>query len=359
MTIAASSAKAKVDKKLLLCCLLTGCDALAILMLALRSFHPYRRFADIETSNQRRASALYPTVEKNPSSPEPDTTDQLQNADAPSSEGATGGVSKSKSPACKSREGRVEQIEAGKRHKRVELLPAESPMNNKRTFHGDPGEDTIYEPPPRSSNTPSADPLTHRESVDCDLQMDASPIFPPELHLLSLDDCNFPDMLEKAELHGDKSESQWTDVVDLFGIGSSSSSSNSTAGFFDIEAYFESICSCKSDSSEQTAPTCAYTRQDEEDVDFTVTPEGSYGGASGQAVFLPSQQPTAVNHNSTQGVEASCTLAGNQRFNFEGVAQSFSVSPHAQHCRIPTPPPQEDDWLFTYIKDRALSDIWQ
>lgn len=326
-------------------------------------------------------------MEKNSSSQEPDTTDESQNAGAPSNQRATGGVLKSNNTACnKSKEGKAEQREASKRQKLVKILTAESPTNNEGGFYRDPGEDPASEPPPRSSHIPSAEPQpTHRDSVavDSEQQMDVSPTFSPELHLLSLDYCNFPDIPEKANMHADESESQWADIVDLFGIGrSSSSSSNNVGDFFDIEAYFESICSCKSDSSEQTVDsqplgwlsdqweaTCSKVRQDEEDVEFTVTPEGMYGGASRcpqmdrQTVL--SQQVTAVGdnstqHSSTQDSQASCTLTGNQHFNFEGVAQSFSVPPHIQHCSIPTPPPHEDDWLFTYIlKDRASSDFWE
>lgn len=325
-------------------------------------------------------------MEKN--SQEPDTTNKSQNAGATNNQRATGVVLNFKNTACnKSKEGTAEQREASERCKLVEILTAESPTNNKGGFHGDPVEDPASEPPPRPSRTPSAEPRpTHRDSVevDCDHQMDVSLTFSPELHLLSLDYCNFPDIPEKMEMHGDESESQWADVVDLFGIGSSSSSSNNVGGFFDIGAYFESICSCKSDSSEQTVDsqplgwlsdqwegTCSNARLDEQDVELTVTPEGTYGSVSScpqmdrQTVVIQSQQPTAEIHNSsphssTQGSQASCTLTGNQHFHFEGVAQSFSVPPHIQHCSIPTPPPHEDDWLFTYIlKDRASSDFWE
>lgn len=362
----------------MLCCLLTASDAPAISMLSLCSFHSYRKFADIEASNQRLASALYQTVEKNSSSQEPDTTDQFH-------KGAASGISMSKSATSKSNDARVEQKEASKTHKPEELITVEPSVTTERGrgSHGDSGEDPTDEHPPRSSNAPSAQPQpTNQDSVDCDHQMDVSSTFPPELHLLSLDYCNFPDILEKPELLGDKSESQWADIVDLFGIGSNSS--NKMADFFDIEAYFKSICSSKSDSSEQTVDgqsaewssdqweeTCTNARQDEEDVELTVTPEGVCGGTTshpqmdGQACFIQSQQPTAVTHNSTQrstrlDSETSCTLMANQHSNFEGVAQSFSVSPHIQRCSIPTPPPHEDDWLFTYIlKDRASSDFWQ
>lgn len=306
----------------------------------------------------------------------------------------------------------MEQGEGSKRHKLVEILTAESPTNNERGIHGDPGEDPASEPPPKSSHTPSADSQqTQRDSfaVDCDHQIDVSPTFSPELHPLSLDYCNFPDIPEEPEVNGDVSESQWADVVDLFGFGSSSgsSSSNNVGGFFDIEAYFESICACKSDSgehavngqplgwsSDQWEDTCSNKRQDEEEVELTATPEETYGGASScpemerQTVFsgaqcgatqneeaclssfrtsqcfVQSQQPAAASHystqhSSTQGLQASCTLMGNQHFTFEGVAQSFSVPPHVQHCSIPTPPPHEDDWLFTYIlKDGGSSDFW-
>lgn len=324
-------------------------------------------------------------MEKNSSSQESDTTDKSQNAGALTNQSPTGGISKSKDVACNNRkEGRVEQREATKRHKVVEILPAESPTNSKGGVHGDPGEDPGSEHPARSSHTSSAQPQsTHRDSVtvDCDHEMDVSPTFSQELHLLSLDCCNFPDIPERTEMPGDESENQWADVVDLFGTGSSSS--NNYGAFFDIEAYFESICSCKSDSSEQTVDgqplgwssdpweeTCSNARQDEEDVEFTVTPEGTYGGASTcpqidrQTVFIQNQELTAVTHNSTQGSSsqgspASCTLT-DKHFNFEGVAQSFSVPPHTQQCSIPSLPPHEDDWLFTYIlKDRSSSDFWK
>lgn len=313
-------------------------------------------------------------MEKKSSSQESDTTDESQNASALTNQSPTGGISKSKNMACNNRkEGRVEQRETTKRHKVIELLPAESPTNSKGGVHGDPGED-----PARSSHTSSAQPQpTHRDSVtvDCDHQMDVSPTFSQELHLLSLDYCNFPDVPERTEMHGDELESRWADVVDLFGTGSSS---NNYGAFFDIEAYFESICSCKSDSSEQTVngqplgwsseqweETCSNARQDEEDVEFPVTPEGTYGGASTcpqidrQTVFIQNQKLTTVTHNSSQGSPASCTLT-DKHFNFEGVAQSFSVPPHTQHCSIPSLPPHEDDWLFTYIlKDRSSSDFWK
>lgn len=345
-------------------------------------FTQHRKFADIEASNQRLASALYPAVEKNTSSQESDTTDESLNAAAPSNQSPTGGISKSKNMASNnSKQGRVEQREASKRHKLVEILTAESPMNHEGGFHGDTGEDPASEHPPSPSHhTPSAHTqLTHRDSVTvgCDHQMDVSPTFSANLHQ-SLDYCNFPEIPENVEMHGDESESQWEDVVDFFGTDSSSSSSNA-GDFFDFEAYFESICLCKSDSSEQTVDgqplewssdqweeTCSNAWRDEEDVDFTVPPEETYTGASScpqierQTVFIQSQQPSAVKHSSTQhsSAHSSCTLTDSQHFNFEGVAQSFSVPPHIQYCSVPTLPPHEDDWLFA-LKDKAVSEFWE
>lgn len=356
--------------------------------------------------------------EKNPSSQEADATDESnhssQNAGALNAQRSAGGVAKSKNTACsKSNGGKAEQREGSRRHKLVEISAAESPMSNEPGIHGDPGDDPACEPPPKPSNTPSANSQqTQRDSVavDFDHQIDVPPTFSPELHPLSLDYCNFPDIPEEPEMNGDASESPWADVVDLFGIGSSSGSNN-VGGFFDIEEYFESICACKSDSgehgvdgqpfgwpSDQWEDNCGNKWQDEEEVDLTATPEETNEGASNcpemerQMVFSDvqcgaaqneearlsssrtsqcftqsqqSQQPTAATHCSTQsnlsqGSQASCTLMGNQHFTFEGVAQSFSVPPHVQHCSIPTPPPHEDDWLFTYIlKDGASSDFWE
>lgn len=286
-----------------------------------------------------------------------------------------------------SKEGKAEQREGSKPHQLVETLTGESSTNTHQGIRGDPGEGPASGPSPKPPHAPSADSQVTRQdssAVDCDHQDHVSPISLSELHPpLPEDYCCMSDIPEAPELDGDVLESQWADAADLFGIGSST---NSVGVFFDIEAYFESICVCQSDSSnlavegepfgwssDQWEETCSNARQCEESAELAVTPEGVHGGVPGCPV---SERQTALSgvqcgatqnaealatHNSTQGSQAPHLPMANQHFTFEGVAQSFAAPlQNIQRCSIPTPPPHEDDWLFSNIlKDAATSHFWE
>lgn len=400
-------------------------------------FDLYRKFADIEASNQRLASALYLKEErKNTSSlpsQEPGTLDQthhpFQDTGVSSVHEAADGVSKSprvsksntsvdshqgengekkqpeplhlwKQPlitTCnKKKQSKAEQKEENKRERLVEFLPIDCSMGYKHHSNN--------ESLPQSSNILSGDSeTTHQDSgfVHFDHTADMSPTFSPEPHQLSLDSCNFSMQTstdisactEARENVAEVSESQWTDIVDLFRVGN-----KNVEGFLDIEAYFESICACQSDNDENginaghflglTEKTCSNTSEDDnfqfvaaedicEDASGCQETEVQRGLRQNEEAaethfntfrtshcIIQNQLPTAIHHqadvstqHSSQG-RSPCMLTNNQTFTpFEGVAQSFTVPLHGvKHYTIPTPP-HEDDWLFTYIlEDGTWSD---
>lgn len=311
----------------------------------------------------------------------------------------------------KKKQSKAEQKEENKREKLVELLPIDCSTGYKQGIHHSNNESL-----PQSSNILSGDSeTTHQDSgfVQFDHTADTSPTFSPEPHQSSLDSCNFlmqtstdiSACTEAQENVAEVSESQWTDIVDLFRVGN-----KNVEGFFDVEAYFESICASQSDNDERgidaehfgfssqseglTEKTCSNTSEDD-NFQFVAAEDICEDASSGQDIevqtlnnvqhgprqngdaaethfntfrtshcIIQNQLPTAIHcqgdvstHHSSPG-RSPCMLTNNQTFTpFEGVAQSFTVPLHGvKHYTIPTPP-HEDDWLFTYIlEDGTWSD---
>lgn len=309
----------------------------------------------------------------------------------------------------KKKQSKTEQREESKREKLVEFLPIDSSMGYKQGIHHSSNKSL-----PQSSNILSDDSeTTHQDSgfVQFDHTADMSPTFSPEPHQLSFDSCNFSMQTstdisvctEAQENVADVSESQWMDIVDLFGAGN-----KNLGGFFDVEAYFESICACQSDNDKHgidaehfgfsgeseglTEKTCSNASKDD-NFQFVAAEDICEDASSCQEIevqtlnnvqrglrqnedaaethlnsfrtshcIIQNQLPTAIHcqgdistHHGSQG-RGPCMLTNNQTFTpFEGVAQSFTVPLNGiKHYTIPTPP-HEDDWLFTYILEDGTS----
>lgn len=299
----------------------------------------------------------------------------------------------------KKKQSKAEQKEESKMEKLIEFLPIDSSMGYKQGIHHSSNKSL-----PPSSNILSGDSeTTHQDSgfFQFDHTADMSPTFSTEPHQLSLDSCNFSMQTstdisactEAQENVADVSESQWTDIVDLFGVGN-----KNLGGFLDVEAYFESICACQSDNDEHgidaehfglsgqseglTAKNCSNTSEDDsfqfvaaEDICEDApscqetglrqnedAAETHFNSFRTSHCIIQNQLPTAINcqgdistHHNSQG-RGPCMLTNNQTFTpFEGVAQSFTVPLYGvKHYTIPTPP-HEDDWLFTYILEDGTS----
>ncbi|XP_045900000.1 uncharacterized protein LOC123967801 [Micropterus dolomieu] len=271
----------------------------------------------------------------------------------------------------------------------------------------------------KSANNLSEDSQTTQQDlafIQLSQNVDVSPSFSPELSPLSLDSCDFSIQMftdistcTPAQKNiTDFSESQWTDITDLFSVGSKDS-----GGFMGVEAYFDSICACQDDAgqdvgandvgfadqSDSLTETIYSNRPEVEDL-HSETGEYDYSFHGDQELtinhfqsvlrrnedapgtqcnnFKPSQGtdiiqnqlPTPISYHYSASElqmyqhpqeESPCMLMkyeNNPNFTpFEGVAQSFSVPlRNPEHCPIPTLP-HEDDWLFTDIlKDRKSPD---
>lgn len=314
---------------------------------------------------------------------------------------------KSQSPTCttrKNNQSTERQKKGNEIHKLVEFTFMSSPKHTDCFHEAEHHEDEI------PLQTPS-DLLEHTKTALQDSafmqDVDVSPSFSPALSPLSLDSCDlsvqmFTDI--SARTHSQKSiadiaESQWTDIMELF-----SGSSSDVGGSMDVEAYFESICSCQSDAGQEisvdeftfsdqsdglTERMC-YNKYESEDVecergDYRYVNAHSYQGDQGLSISQSAEtqlgnfrqaQSSDIGQNQLHRsinyhydvtelqtdqhpqVESPCMLGNCQNHihftPFEGVAQSFSAPPHnPEHRAIPTPP-HEDDWpLFTDIlKDR-------
>ncbi|XP_075965503.1 chromosome 16 C19orf85 homolog [Anarhichas minor] len=429
-----------------------------------------RKFADIEAANHRLASALYfKDEEKNVSSPtsqQPETLDQsgspqsgYQDPDECSAHTDVHGISKAKSDVsvashetelsekkppdsghlwkrhpksqrttCTARKNNQSK-ERQKKETRNQLSSSLSSMSSPKSIdyhhraellhtecHTERRDDESHL---KSANNLSEDSQTTQQDsgfIQFNQNVDTSPSFSPELSPLSLDLCDFSIQMFtdiSTCMQGQKSiagisESQWTDIMDLFSVGS-----KDLGGCTDVEAYFESICACQGDARQEVgADDVGFAAQSESfgnrseleelhcetgeyryqyrchgdqglstnhflrDQRSSQAPKQNEDAAETQFNhFKPNQEtdilqnefPTSITHHYYASelqtyqhpqVESPCMLVNNQNFTpFEGVAQSFSVPLHnPEHCPIPTPP-NEDEWLFTDIlKDRKSLD---
>lgn len=300
---------------------------------------------------------------------------------------------KSQSPTCitrKNNQNRGRKKKGNGNHKLVEFPFMSSPE----------GIDYYHEAEHYGDETPSN--LSEHTQTVLHENVDISPSFSPALSPLSLDSCDlsvqmFTDI--SACTHSQKSvadiaETQWTDIMDLF-----SCSSSDVGGCMDVEAYFESICSCQSeagqemcvdeftfsDQSDSLAERMCNSRYESEDVqcergDYRCVNAYSYQGDQGLSIsqtaetqfgnFKQAQSSDIAQNQIHRSIdyhynvtelqtyqhpqeESHCMLGNCENHlnftPFEGVAQSFSAPLHnPEHRPIPTPP-REDDWLFTDI----------
>lgn len=334
--------------------------------------------------------------------------------------------SKSQPAPCatrKNNQSKGRQKKESRNHKLVKFTPLSSPTDTDY-YHGAELFQTEYydeESALKSANNLSEDSQTTQQDsgfIQFGQNVDVSPSFSPELSPLSLDSCDFSIQMftdisacTKAQKNmADISESQWTDIMDLFSVGS-----KDLGGCMDVEAYFENICACQGDAGQEvgaddvgfsdqadsfTERICS-DRSEAEDLqtgeyryEYAYSCHGDQGLTlnhfqsalrqtgdaaetqlnnfeSSQATdIIQNQLPTSISYNYDASElqtyqhpqeESPCMLVNcenNQNFTpFEGVAQSFSVPLHnPEHRPIPTPP-HEDDWLFTDIlKDRKSPD---
>lgn len=313
---------------------------------------------------------------------------------------------KSQSPTCttrKNNQSRGRQKKGNENHKLVEFTFMSSPK----------GINYYHEAEHYEDGNPLKTPSNLSEHTQTALQdsafiqnVDISPSFSPALSLLSLDSCDLSVQMftdTSACTHSQKSiadiaESQWTDIMDLF-----SGSSSDIGGCGDVEAYFESICSCQtdagqeisvdeftfSDQSDSLTERMCNNRYEPEDVqcergDYRYVNAYSYQGDQGlsknqtaetqfsnfkqaqSSDMAQNQLHRSINYHYNMSElqmyqhpqeETPCMLGNCQNplnlTPFEGVAQSFSATLHNPEHRPILTPPHEDDWLFTDIlKDR-------
>lgn len=393
-----------------------------------------RKFADIEAANHRLAAALYLKEEgenlSSLSSQEPQTLDQSDSSSRDPGKSsvhtAADGISKSRSDASvgsheteisekqqpesghlwkrhpktqtttcnirKNNQSKTGQKEESRNHKLVEFTSMSSPKDYQHRAQCYPAEYYDNESPLKSANNLSEDSeITQQDSASIQFgqNVDISPVFSPGLCPLSLDSCDFsiqmftdiPTCTQAQKNIADVSESQWTDVVDLFSVGD-----KNLGGYMDVEAYFESICACQGDAGQEvgagdfgfadqsdsfTEKVCSNRSEGEylhcETGEYVYEDGYSCQGVELSQCIIQNPLPTSISYQydvselqtyqHPQG-EGPCMLVNNQNFTpFEGVAQSFTVPLHnVKHCPIPTPP-HEDDWLFTDIlKERTSPD---
>ncbi|XP_044064646.1 uncharacterized protein LOC122881926 [Siniperca chuatsi] len=425
-----------------------------------------RKFADIEAANHRLASALYFKEDKNISSLPPETLDQsgspsqgayLQAPDKCSVHTDADGISKSRSDVpigsheteisakkqpdsrhlwkrhlksqtatCttrKNNQSKGRQKKESRNHKLVEFTSMSSPKG-RDYYHGAEFFHTEYydnESPLKSANNLSEDSQTTQQDsalIQFSQNVDVSPSFSPELSPLSLNSCDFSihmftdiSTCTQAQKNiTDFSESQWTDIMDLFSVGN-----KDLGGCMDVEAYFDSICACQDDAGQEVgADDVGFADQSDNrpEVEGLHCETGEYryeygyschrdqeltlnhfqsDQRSSQALrqnedtaetqfnnfkpsqgtdIIPNQLPTSISYHYNASElqtyqhpeeESPCMLVNCENIlnfiPFEGVAQSFSVPLHNPEHRPIATPPHEDDWLFTDIlKDRKSPD---
>lgn len=418
-----------------------------------------RKFADIEAANHRLASALYfKEEEKNLTSltldpsgspsqgsypQDPDKCTDVDGIFKSRSDVSTGSLEiteisgkkqpdsghlwkrhpKSQLVPCttrKNNQSKGRQKKESRNHKLVDFTSLSSPKDID-CYHRDELFHTEYydeESALKSANNLSEDSQTTQQEsgfIQFGQHVDVSPSFSPELSPLSLGSCDlsiqmFTDISTCAQAQknmADISESQWTDIMDLFSVGN-----KDLGGCMDVEAYFESICACQGDAGQEVGvddigfadQADSFTeriysnRSEVEDLqtgdyryEYAYSCHGDQGlninhfqsalrqtevaaetqinnFKSSQATdIIQNQLPTSISYDYDASElqtyqhpqeESPCMMVNCENFTpFEGVAQSFSIPLHnPEHRPIPTPP-HEDDWLFTDIlKDRKSPD---
>ncbi|XP_056299584.1 uncharacterized protein LOC130212583 isoform X2 [Pseudoliparis swirei] len=316
---------------------------------------------------------------------------------------------KSQRAACTARKNNQSK-EKQKKETRNQLSSSSSTMSSLRRTAYQPGAELLQaecrddESPLKASSSVSGDSgAAQRDSVQ---HVDASPSLSPlSLDLGDFSIQMFTDIstcMQDEKSAAGISESRWTDIMDLFGVGSQDSGGGS-----DAEASFQSIDACRGDAGKEVGADdegfadrsqgysnrcemeelpcdtgddrCQYSchgNQVQSDQRSSQAPKQNEVAAETQFNHFKANQetdvlqnefPTSLSYHASElqadqhpQVESPCMLLhcdSDQHFTpFEGVAQSFSVPLHnAERRPIPTPP--HEGWLFTDIlKDRKSLD---
>ncbi|TKS82139.1 hypothetical protein D9C73_016248 [Collichthys lucidus] len=360
-----------------------------------------RKFADIEAANHRLASVLYfkeedknlsslPITEARHSGPvsekkQPDPA-HLWKRHPKSQPGTT----------MKNNQSKGRQKKESRNRKLVECTSMSTPVDyhhRAERYHTEYDDD-------ESLLMSTNNQTSHKDSGSFPFGQNVSS---PELSPLSLDSCDFSIQMftdisactQTQKNIVDITENQWTDIMDLFSVGS-----KDLGGCMDVEAYFDSICACQGDDAgkEVSADDAGFADQSDhftericsnsneaEDLQCETSEcrfEHGYSYHADQGLtvnhfqsvlrqnedvvqgIIQNQLPTSISYGDSElqtyqhpQEESPCMLLNNHNFTpFEGVAQSFSVPlHHPEHRPIPTPP-HEDDWLFTdYPKGQEVT----
>lgn len=366
-------------------------------------FVPFnRKFADIEAANHRLASALYlKDEEKNASSLSPEERDTEAVASAGQNRDSSGEKRsalgnlwqrqpKPQTVACRG-ESKAGQQQENKSHKL-----AETPSTSSRTACQPSAQGRPPNSPPETGSNASDSQIAQPDSgfMEFTQKVDTSPAGSPGLGPLSPESCDlsvwtFSDIstcTQGQKSIADISESQWSEIVDLLGVGSPD------RAFAEAEAYFESICACRGDNGQEVESAefgfIDFFDSFTENLSETVFEGGRLQGDASEYMFedghgcqevtqrqnedslstahvvVEQQLPASFGYRSdgselqacqhprgegpcTLGSKPPCTL-------FEGVAQSFTVPLHYSRPRAIPTLPREEDWPFTDIlEDRA------
>lgn len=393
-----------------------------------------RKFADIEAANHRLASALYLKEGESHSSSlssheqdapnssgNPSQSDPLQGSEKPIVPTDVEGISKSKTDAStdlRKAESRLKKhSDIGHFWENHDKYDCTTQMNNRRKrrqkkveanklsgfsfidspkdreYFQDAGlgrseyyDQSQFEPINDLSDNLQAPPNSSGARLFNQSETN-SPSFSSELSPLSLDSYDFSvqmftDLTGCTQDQRTTTESQLTNMVDLFSAGESYSES-----CMDVEDYFDRNCSCQDENalkvcednvpvvedlhSERGEHRCQYSCQEEQraSTDHIDDDQRSMLVLRRKVNNTKPSQSTDINSNLlSTSIDCSYDVTQLQTqellqegilFNdlnltpFEGIAQSFSAPPHPRVLRpIPTPPP-DDDWLFRDIlKDR-------
>lgn len=350
------------------------------------SSHPllHRKFADIEAANHRLASALYLKDEE--------TSVSSRSSQRPAIPDQSGS------------EGPVRCHADGISEDHVFVDPGDAGNGEKQQRHFGNVWKRPPKPPPGSSGDDRTQTLPedfHKHPAEYDHELLKSTFdlwgdvldvaaFTPELCDLAAqtlaDSSSCPQTQRSI---GDLGDTQWADIMDLFG-------SKDSGGCVDGDSYFEGFCACQGDAGgEDDGQTddfmeniccgpseledvrleergqCRYERgrsrhgdqgsmvnhlqRDQTRSDEDAEETHGYLRPFQCMDVVPDQLSASISFVSEPQPyqqEGACLslLGSNQNFPpFEGVAQSFCAPPHYPERRpIPTPP-HEDDWLFTDI----------
>lgn len=354
-----------------------------------------RKFADIEAANHRLASALYLKEEENNASEQRDAGDA-----SPRAAGESGGppagaaasrcsdarlnsgdpgvkknseLGRSQTVAC-SDDSKAAQEQEKEPDGPVELTPTSFQRRPRPAGHPHDG------PPEPVRNLPGDSPAAQPDSGVILEEVDADPavspglgLLPPESRDLSIQ--MFPGVSPCAQGQknvADTAESQWSEVMDLLGVGSDD------GGYAEVEAYLESMCACSGDAGPEVEPA-GFGFMDASDG-FTETPArtafegGRAHGAACEYTRVDGrgrQEPTQNRNDgrfqaglgaveqqlpASPSYQSCCMLGNSPNFTpFQGVAQSFTVPLHYGKLRAIPTPPREEDWPFTDILEDRTS----